>query len=80
MLVRLANRFRSDVQLGKADQWVDAKSILSVMTLGATCGTELSVSAEGADAEDALQAIGELFEGGFDEPNEVEDAESTVDS
>lgn len=80
LLVRLANRFRSDVHLGKAGQWVDAKSILSVMTLGATCGTELSVSAQGADAEEALRAIGELFDGGFDEPNEVEDAESTVDS
>lgn len=80
MLVRLANQFQSDLHLGKSGQWVDCKSILSVLTLGATQGTELSLSATGSDAETALEAIGELFETGFDEPNEVEDAESTVDS
>ncbi len=80
MLVRLANQFQSDLHLSKSGEWVDCKSILSVLTLGATQGTELSVSADGDDAADALQAIGELFETGFDEPNEVEDAESTIDS
>lgn len=80
MLVRLANRFRSEVQIGKGGQYVDCKSILSVLTLGATQGTELAVTADGEDAADALQAITDLFEAGFEETDEVEDAESTVDS
>lgn len=67
MLVRLANRFRADVQVGKGGEWVDCKSILSVLTLGATQGTELSVTADGVDAEEALQAVTELIESGFDE-------------
>jgi len=80
MLVRLANQFQSDVSIGKAGKQVDCKSILSVLTLGATQGTELSVSAEGEDAQRAVQSICDLIQGGFDEMNEREDAESAVDS
>lgn len=80
MLVRLANRYRSEIQIGKAGQFVDCKSILSVLTLGATHGTELTVSADGDDAVDALESIHGLFESRFEETdNEVEDAESAVD-
>lgn len=81
MLVRLANQFQSKITIGKSGHLVDCKSILSVLTLGATQGTELSVSAAGADdGAAALQAISELFDAGFDEKNEIEGAESTVDS
>ena len=52
----------------------------TVLTLGAAQGTVLTISADGSDAEDAIDAITELFESGFDETNEVSGAESAVDS
>lgn len=74
MLVRLANQFESKILIGIEGEVVDCKSILALLTLGAAQGTELSLSAEGADAADALQSISELFEAGFDEMNEVQGA------
>ena len=67
LLVRLANKFESKILIGKNGEVVDCKSMISLLTLGAEEGTELSLSAEGNDAEDALQSISDLFEGGFDE-------------
>ncbi len=78
MLVRLAVRFESTLKICKDGQWVDCNSILSLLTLGATQGTELEVSACGSDAEEALAAVVELFEAGFHEMNEIEDAANPV--
>ncbi len=68
-LVRLAGRFKSDVKLKRGDNNViaDAKSILSVLTLAAACGTLLKIEADGADEEKAIAAIKELFSNGFGE-------------
>jgi phosphotransferase system HPr (HPr) family protein len=71
-LVRLASRSQSVVMIGKAGEWADCRSILSLLTLGATQGTELVVSAEGDDSDAVLQEIAELFEAGFDELNEID--------
>tara|TARA_R110002049_G_scaffold4601_5_gene32781 strand:- start:1084928 stop:1085242 length:315 start_codon:yes stop_codon:yes gene_type:complete len=80
MLVRLANQFESEIQIGKDGQLVDCKSILSILTLGAAQGTQLSLTALGGDAASALQSISELFEAGFEETNEIEGAKPAVDS
>jgi len=80
LLVRLANQFESEIQIGKHGQLVDCKSILSLLTLGAAQGTELAVLAQGADADAALQSIAELFEAGFDEMTETEKAKPAADS
>ena len=79
-LVELANRFESNVQIGKGGELFDCKSILSLMTLGAAQGTELMIEVDGADAQQAVQAIESFFESGFETPNENEGAESAVDS
>jgi phosphocarrier protein HPr len=61
-LVRLATRFRSDVQLTKEDITVDAKSIMGVMMLAAECGSELIVTSEGPDEREAMEAVVEFLE------------------
>ncbi len=78
-LVRLASGFQSKVVLRRVDAGsgatssaissddVDAKSILSVLMLAATCGTQLEASAEGIDEEAAMNAIDDLFASGFGE-------------
>jgi phosphotransferase system HPr (HPr) family protein len=68
-LVRLASKFASTIQIGKNGEMVDCKSILSLLTLGAGEGTELSLTAQGEDAADAIDSIVTLFEAGFDEMN-----------
>jgi phosphotransferase system HPr (HPr) family protein len=67
MLVRMANQFQSTITLGRGGESVDCKSILSLLTLGATQGTELFLKAEGDDAESAVDLIEQFFLRGFDE-------------
>jgi phosphotransferase system HPr (HPr) family protein len=64
-LVELANRFRSDISIDGDEGPIDAKSVLNVLTLAATEGTDLRFVAEGDDAEEALEAIAALAEERF---------------
>lgn len=68
-LVRLASGFQSRILLKRADASVvaDAKSILTVLTLAASKGTELIIEVEGADEKNALQAVEDIFRKGFGE-------------
>jgi phosphocarrier protein len=63
-LVRRAATFQSEIQVARTDsrsQQVDAKSILGVLLLAATQGTEIEVSAEGEDEEAAVDALCKLI-------------------
>jgi phosphocarrier protein HPr len=68
-LVRAATAFESALRLVRADRSAsaDAKSILSVLMLAASRGTELIITAEGPDELDALGALCLLISGGFGE-------------
>jgi phosphocarrier protein len=59
--------FTANVTVKRQDQSVDGKSIMQMMMLAATKGTELEIVADGADAEKAIAALKLLVEGGFDE-------------
>jgi phosphocarrier protein len=65
--VNLANRFASDVRIIKDDSDVDGKSILGILTLAATQGTDITLRLDGEDEAAALQAIAELIDGRFGE-------------
>ena len=68
-LVRVANQFQSDITLKRLDNSVeaDAKSILSILMLAASRGTELRVLAAGPDEQAAVEAVFDLFVRNFDE-------------
>ena len=51
-----------------SDELLDGTSIMQVMMLAATCGSELEITCQGDDAEGACQKLRELIESGFDEP------------
>jgi len=78
-LVRVASVFESKVVLRRldvgagapisADQPVGAKSIVSVLMLAATGGTELEASVEGVDEAAAMDAVDKLFADSFGETN-----------
>ena len=69
-LVNEAAAFASKIEVSIAGngQVVDAKSIMSVMMLAASCGTELEFSIDGTDAEAAETAIKTLIDNRFGEP------------
>ena len=66
-LVQTANRFKSEIRLGREGQEVNGKSIMGVLMLAAAQGTQVTVRAEGDDAEEAMAALGSLIEDGFGE-------------
>jgi phosphocarrier protein HPr len=66
-LVRLADTFDAVVVVGKDDAEVTATSILGLMMLGAAKGATLRLSARGQEARQALAAVAELIQRGFDE-------------
>lgn len=56
-LVEFARKYKSRVMLVQKDKRANAASIIGVLALGAGAGTELEVTAEGADEEKALKGI-----------------------
>lgn len=65
--VKLASQFRADVWVRKGALEVNGKSIMGVMMLAAECGSEITIRAQGEDAEDALARLCELVGSGFGE-------------
>ncbi len=65
--VSCAGRYSSRIQVAREEQWVDAKSIMSVMMLAAGQGTRLRVKLEGDDAQQALEALEALVNDYFGE-------------
>ncbi|MBV9330083.1 MAG: HPr family phosphocarrier protein [Alphaproteobacteria bacterium] len=66
-LVEAAARFKSTINVIKDGQTVDARSIMGLMMLAASPGSEITISAEGSDCEEALTAILALVEAKFGE-------------
>ena len=66
-IVRLASSFSAEIELSKDGLDVNGKSIMGVMMLAAECGSEITIRANGSDAEQAVQALAELVADGFGE-------------
>lgn len=65
--VQVANDFESEIFIEKGSAKVNAKSIMGVMTLGASMGTTVTLVAEGEDENKAIDALIELIESKFGE-------------
>lgn len=68
LLVRTAARFASRITVRHGEKQVNAKSLLSVLSLGAEHGASVTVTAEGADETAAMEAMTTLFASDFGEP------------
>lgn len=77
LLSRAAGRFQCEVLIEKDGQAIDGKSIMSILTLGARRGTQLNLRISGIDAQQAMDALCELFEQGFDESDSEVASEQT---
>jgi len=62
-----ANGFASDIRVRNEGEEADGKSVMELMMLAATKGTELELICVGDDAKDALNHLAALIHRGFDE-------------
>jgi phosphocarrier protein len=67
-LVKTAAKFQAEFFIRKDMFEINGKSIIGVMTLAAEQGSTLLLRFDGPDEQDALAAVVDLFERGFDEP------------
>lgn len=65
LFVKTASRFQSEIWVERGSSRVSGKSIMGLMTIEASYGTRLKVYCSGPDAEEAMNAIGKLFEEKF---------------
>ena len=65
LLVKTASSFTSQVYIEKDSERVNGKSIMGVITLGATFNTPLKIIANGPDEAEAVEALARLFENRF---------------
>ena len=66
-LVKLANRFASEVWIRKDETEVSGKSIMGVMMLAAEYGSTVQIRARGVDAQAAVDALVQLIQNRFGE-------------
>ena len=65
--VRVAEAFKAEVVVVRDDLRVSGRSIMGLMMLAATCGTQLKLIATGEDAEMAIEQLRQLVKRRFDE-------------
>lgn len=65
--VKKASEFASSIWLEKDGTRVNGKSIMGLLMLACPLGSEIALQIEGSDEEKALQELGRLIEGGFNE-------------
>jgi phosphocarrier protein HPr len=65
--VHLAGRFDSRIRIAKGDREMDGKSILGILLLAAARGTAITITADGPDEQEAIDALIALVETGFGE-------------
>lgn len=66
-LVKTAQKFTAEVEVAKDGISVNGKSIMGILMLAAGKGTTITVRTSGADAHEAMEAVGGLVRGGFGE-------------
>jgi phosphocarrier protein len=65
--VHLAGRFESQIRVGRESRVMDGKSIMGILLLAAAHGTTITITADGPDERDAVQALCALVASGFGE-------------
>jgi phosphocarrier protein HPr len=65
--VHVATRFEARVRVAREGREMDGKSIMGILLLAAARGSTITISADGADEQDAVRALVALVESGFGE-------------
>jgi phosphocarrier protein len=72
-IAQAAARFKATVELVRGAERVNGKSVMDIAVFAAEKGTTLVIEASGPDAEQAIEAIAELFANNFEEDDEEEE-------
>ncbi len=67
LIVQTAGLFQSHIEFRKERETINAKSIMGIITLGASYKTKISIVAEGEDEAAAVEKLSQLFESRFEE-------------
>jgi phosphoenolpyruvate-protein phosphotransferase len=67
VFVDIAKQFKSTIRIGHGDKLVNAKSLISVLTLGVTTGQHILIDADGVDEADAIAALEAAVRSGLGE-------------
>lgn len=67
MLSEAANQFSSNIYIQEGQMKASAKNVMGIMVLAARKDTQLTITAEGPDEEEAIEVLSKLVESGFDE-------------
>ncbi|MDR0600058.1 MAG: HPr family phosphocarrier protein [Treponema sp.] len=67
LLVQTAKDFECSIYLEKDNDKINGKSIMGIITLGATYGSEIKISAQGGGEREAVEALARLFQTKFEE-------------
>ena len=70
LFVQTASKFKSKIQIRAKGKTVDARSILMIMSMGLVKGTEITISADGYDEEEAVVTLRDLIDARFGEEGE----------
>jgi phosphocarrier protein len=65
--VHTASGFNAKIQVARGDRQIDGKSIMGLLLLSASRGSVITISASGSDEREALSALCQLVERGFEE-------------
>jgi phosphocarrier protein len=65
--VHLATRYQARVRVGRHGREMDGKSIMGILLLAAAKGSVITITADGADEQAAVEALAALVEAGFGE-------------
>jgi len=63
--VHLATKYEAQVRVARDSREMDGKSIMGILLLAAARGTTITISADGPDERDAIEALVALVESGF---------------
>jgi phosphocarrier protein len=67
LMVETARKYKSNIQISYDERKVDAKSILSLLSLGVNKNANIIISAEGEDEIEAIESLKKLIESNFGE-------------
>lgn len=67
LIVQEAARFASHIEFSTAEDTINAKSIMGIITLGAGHNTVITIRADGPDEQEVVESLAQLFESRFEE-------------
>jgi len=65
--VKMAQSFKSKVEILKGEKRLNAKSMIGILAAGAKCGTEIELAIEGEDEQEAMKQLTEFIDAGLGE-------------